>query len=365
MGSGASIAWFASEWTRQGPDENPAEVHELNGSSVLPGGCARDDRSGLLDPSAVFNAAVDAEIIGRSPARKAALPRVRPPEKAHLTAAELLRLAGEVPSCYRALVLVGGVLGLRWEEAIGLRVRHIDFLRRSGTVAQTVEEVAGHLTVVAQAKSEAGLRSMTAPAFLTEELVRHLAEHRPATAGGDLVFVGPRGGMLRRRFGERTLPPAAARAGLPASLTFHGLRHAAITALAEEEVHPRTMPQRTGHASARLTLERCTRVTDASDRGAAEALERRFRKAISGGTGTGVARGVRKQALGRGISPGQTALRLGRALPLQGRCRGFKFLSAHPPGRRDPKGDGRDVVVEASATVAHDRCPQCGHDLAG
>jgi integrase len=243
---------------------------------------------------AVLNAAIDAEIIGRSPARKAALPRVRPAEMATPTAAQLLRLAGEVPTRYRALVLVAGVLGLRWGEAIGLRVRDVDFLRRSVTVAQTVEEVAGHLTVVAQAKSEAGLRSMTAPTFLTDELARHLAGHRPGAAGDDLVFVGPRSGMLRRRFGERILRPAVARSGLPASLTFHGLRHAAITALAEEEVHPRTMQQRAGHASGRLTLERYTRVTDASDRGAAEALERRFREAISGGTGTDVARGPSK-----------------------------------------------------------------------
>jgi integrase len=243
---------------------------------------------------AVLNAALDAEIIGRSPARKAVLPRVRPPEKAPLTPVELLDVAGDVPDRYRVLVLVGGVLGLRWGEAIGLRVRDIDFLRRSVTVAQTVEEVAGNLTLVAQAKSEAGLRSMTVPTFLTDELARHLAEHRPGAAGDDLVFVGPRGGILRRRFGERILRPAVARSGLPASLTFHGLRHAAITALAEEEVYPRTMQQRAGHASARLTLERYTRVTDAADRGAAEALERRFREAISGGTGTDVARGPSK-----------------------------------------------------------------------
>jgi hypothetical protein len=61
---------------------------------------------------AVLNAALDAEIIGRSPARKAALPRVRPPEKAPLTPVELLDVAGEVPDRYRVLVLVGGVLGL-------------------------------------------------------------------------------------------------------------------------------------------------------------------------------------------------------------------------------------------------------------
>ncbi len=239
---------------------------------------------------AVLNAAVDADLIARSPARKTALPRVRPPERVTITAEELASLADEMPARYRALVLVGGVLGLRWGEAIGLRVRDVDFLRRTVTVAQVVEEVAGTLSVVAGAKSDAGLRSMTAPVFLVEELTRHLAAHRPGAAGDDLVFVGPRGGVLRRRFGERQLRPAVARAGLPASVTFHGLRHAAMSALAEEAVHPRTMQQRAGHASALMTLERYTKVTDASDRAAATALDDRFRDAFSPGKGTGGAR---------------------------------------------------------------------------
>jgi integrase len=202
----------------------------------------------------------------------------------------MLRLGDEVPARYRALVLIGGVLGLRWGEAVGLRVRDIDFLRHTVTVAQVVEEVAGNMAIVAEAKSASGLRTMTVPAFLLDALAAHLAEHRPGTAGDALVFVGPRGGVLRRRFGERILQPAVARAGLPAAVTFHGLRHAAISALAEEQVHPKTMQQRAGHANARLTLELYTKVTDASDRAAAAALDARFRAALSTDSGTGVAR---------------------------------------------------------------------------
>jgi integrase len=148
---------------------------------------------------------------------------------------------------------------------------------------------------VAEAKSASGLRTRTGPAVLLDALAGHLAEHRTGAAGDALVFIGPRGGVLRRRFGERTLKPAVARAGLPASVTFHGLRRAAISALAEELVHPATMQQRAGHASARLTLELYTKVTDASDRAAAAALDARFREALSRRSGTGVARGGSKR----------------------------------------------------------------------
>lgn len=229
---------------------------------------------------AVLNAAVDADLIGRSPARKVALPRVRPPERTLLNPEELVRLADAVPCRYRALVLVGGVLGLRWGEAIGLRACDVDFMRRTVTVAQVVEEVAGHVRVLpGEAKTAGSLRTLAAPPFLIDEIARHLREHRPEAIGDRLalVFVGPRGGVLRRRFAERTFNPAVERAGLDPSLTFHGLRHVAMSTLVDENIHPRVMQSRAGHASSKLTMELYAHVTDNADRDAANALENRFR----------------------------------------------------------------------------------------
>src|SRR6185437_10603156 len=76
---------------------------------------------------AVLNAAVDADRIARSPARRIALPANRATERPTLTPEGLVELADALPDHYRALVLTGAVLGLRWGEAIGLRVRDIDF----------------------------------------------------------------------------------------------------------------------------------------------------------------------------------------------------------------------------------------------
>ncbi|MGH9104943.1 MAG: hypothetical protein ACRDZX_03735 [Acidimicrobiales bacterium] len=47
---------------------------------------------------AVFNAAVDADLIGRSPARKIALPRSRPPRRVPVSPEQLEKLASEVPA---------------------------------------------------------------------------------------------------------------------------------------------------------------------------------------------------------------------------------------------------------------------------
>jgi len=232
---------------------------------------------------AVFNAGVDADLIARSPARKVALPRVRPPERKLITPEQLLLLADAVPGRYRALVLVGGVLGLRWGETVGLRVCDVDFARRTVTVSQVVEEVAGQLRVMpGDAKTVGSLRTIAAPPFLIEELAGHLAEYRSDVVAEPtaLIFVGPRGGVLRRQLGERVFRPAVERAGLDPSLTFHGLRHVALSALVDENIHPRVMQGRAGHASSKLTLELYAHVTEDADRQAATALESRFRTAV-------------------------------------------------------------------------------------
>ncbi len=224
---------------------------------------------------AVFNAAVHGDLLGRSPCRKVALPRVRPPDRVVLSPVELDQLADAVPSRYRALILVAGVLGLRWGEAVGLRVRDVDFLRRTVTVAQTVEEVGGQLRLVTEAKTRSSLRTMATPAFLIEALADHLSVHRADVQGDPdaLVFVGARGGVLRRRFAERVFAPAVRKAGLDPSLTFHGLRHVAITAMVDAGVHPRVMQGRAGHATSKLKMELYAHVPESADRQAAAALE--------------------------------------------------------------------------------------------
>ena len=244
---------------------------------------------------AALNAAVDAELLPRSPARKIALPRPVPSEQSGLTPSELSKLVKEVPNHYRVLVLVAAVLGLRWGEAVALRVRDVDFMRRTVTVAQVVEELAGHLRVVPEAKTRSSLRTLSAPVFLMDEIAAHLANYRTEIVGSNidpdsLIFLGPRGGVLRRRFGERILKPAAERAGLPSTLTFHGLRHSAVTAMADAGVPYNVTQARAGHSTARMTMELYSHRTSEGDRAAAEALQQHFGAAFSTESGTGVAR---------------------------------------------------------------------------
>jgi integrase len=202
-------------------------------------------------------------------------------EKGTLSPDDLLRLADEVPSNYRALILLAGMVGLRWSEAIGLTVGKVRFLNRTLEVSSTIAEVEGRLSVEAT-KSKSSVRTLSIPEPLVEVLAWHLASFRPDAGPADLVFTGPRGMPLRRSFAARVFKPAVVRAGLDAGLTFRGLRKVATSYMVDDGVHPRVIQHRLGHATARLSQELYAHVSDGADQDAAARLGARF----SGATGT-------------------------------------------------------------------------------
>lgn len=228
---------------------------------------------------AVFNAAFDSERIARSPVRGLKLAPAPARDRVTLAPDELLRLAGAVPDRYRALILVAGVMGLRWSEAAGLRIGSVDFLRRKLAVRETLAEVEGHLSVEAT-KSKSSNRTLSMPPFLCDALALHIRVHRPDAGLEDLVFVGPRGMPLRRSFAARLFKPAVEAAGLDCSLTFHGLRHVAASLMMEEGAHPGEIQHRLGHSTARLSMELYAHVSDDADRGIADRLNARFTGAM-------------------------------------------------------------------------------------
>jgi integrase len=63
-----------------------------------------------------------------------------------LTPDEFQRLLDAVPDRFRLLVLTEIETGLRWGELIALRPRHVDFLRRTITVEETIAEVSKRMS---------------------------------------------------------------------------------------------------------------------------------------------------------------------------------------------------------------------------
>ncbi|MCP3859313.1 MAG: site-specific integrase, partial [Phycisphaeraceae bacterium] len=160
-----------------------------------------------------------------SPCRGIRLSSQRQEEPRFLSVDELARLADEIGDDYRAMVLLAGAVGLRFGECAGLRVGRIDWMRRTVTIAETVNTVEGQL-IIGDPKTKMSRRTVALPEVVVTELAAHV-ERRSPIEPDDLVFTGAMGGPLRRgHFRQRIWLPAVARAGFE-ELTFHGLRHSA------------------------------------------------------------------------------------------------------------------------------------------
>lgn len=90
-----------------------------------------------------------------NPARGVTLPRKNKKPHIYLSHDEIHALAGE--SKYSTLILVLAYCGLRWGEAVALRVKDLDMLKRRMLEAENAVEVAGRIEVGTPKKLQAPL----------------------------------------------------------------------------------------------------------------------------------------------------------------------------------------------------------------
>jgi len=221
---------------------------------------------------AIFNYAVAADLIVRSPCRAIKLPPVSASRRRVVTAVELAALADALDG-YGPMAYLGAVLGLRWGECAGLRVGRLNTLRSTVTVAEQLTRGAGGRIVLGEPKSQAGRRTLAAPGALMDLLAAHLACRGLTGADTDaLVFTGPDGGPLRyENWRRRVWQPACEHTGLN-GLSFHDLRRAAATALVLGGVDLKTAQTRLGHSTPALTLGVYAQMSEVADQAAADML---------------------------------------------------------------------------------------------
>jgi integrase len=225
---------------------------------------------------AILNAAVDADLIGRSPCRGVKLPTVEQRTRPVITAAELRSLADEIAAEHRVIPYLGALLGLRWGEIAALRVGRLDLLRGTLTVAEGVIEVRG-VQHFGPPKSAMGRRTIALPHALSEMLSAHLSARGLTAATPDaFVFADGKGGALRySNWRRRVWLPTTQAAGL-AGLEFHDLRRANATEMLRSGVDLRTAQTRLGHSDPRLTIGTYAQSTTEGDRDAANRLADRL-----------------------------------------------------------------------------------------
>jgi len=94
----------------------------------------------------VFVRAVRDRLIDFNPCEDTELPKVIPKKTRTLTPVEYSSVLAEIPDRFRPLVMTAIETGLRWGELVALRPRHVDFLRRTIVVEETIVEVSRKVT---------------------------------------------------------------------------------------------------------------------------------------------------------------------------------------------------------------------------
>jgi integrase len=120
----------------------------------------------------LLNAAVFDRKVAMSPCLGIRLPEVRKTAKPIASVEDVVRLANAVPSEYSPAIYLAA-LGLRMQEVCGLKVKGIDFLRRSLTVELTVNEVEGK-NVYSEGKTLSAARTFQVPNSTIDMLAEHL-----------------------------------------------------------------------------------------------------------------------------------------------------------------------------------------------
>lgn len=207
--------------------------------------------------SGVLGDAVKGKRLAANPARGVdGLPRKTAKRRVYLTAEDVHRLADESGE-HRALVLTLAYTGVRWGEAIGLRVRDVGFLRRRLAVHENAVQL-GVDHAVGPTKGRKA-RSVPVPEFVLNELSVQCRGKGPT----DLVFVASAGGYLPRpKSSGGWFAGAVKRAGVQ-SITPHDLRHSCASLAVSAGVNVLALQRMLGHTSAKVTLDTYADLFDA------------------------------------------------------------------------------------------------------
>lgn len=238
----------------------------------------------------IFNTAVDDLLIRRNPCRIKGAGQDKANERSALTIDQVFTVADAIQPRYRLLILLGALTSLRFGEFAALRRKDIDLDRGELRVQRSQAELKHGRTIIKDPKSEAGKRSVAIPEVVLTDLRDHLDKFAEAGPDGR-IFIGPKGGPLRRRNFLRLWRKALADAKIEKEdVHFHDLRHTGNALAAATGASTKELMARMGHSSVRAALI-YQHASRSRDKQIADAISQNIRTA----RGMGHARGTPKQ----------------------------------------------------------------------
>ena len=230
----------------------PIDIREWLSALQADGLSASRCRAAYHLLGSIFRTAVEDGRIVTSPCIGIKLPRLPQVEMRYLQPDELRDLLLAVDEHYRVFVQVLATGGLRFGEAVALRVGRCDLGRSRLIVAESLAEVSGTLHFGPPKTHQR--RVVHLPRVVRENLTAHLT-----VIDGDestLVFQALRGGPIRySNFYRRVWKPTLIEAGLP-DMGIHALRHTCASMLIAQGAHPKAIQSHLGHQSITTTLDR-------------------------------------------------------------------------------------------------------------
>jgi integrase len=199
----------------------------------------------------ILDVAVRDRRILANPARGVNLPRRVAKEHRYLTHGEVGRLASNSGK-HGLLVNIFAYTGLRWGEAIGLRVGDVDLERRRLNVSVNAVEQGGRLDIGTPKSHKR--RAVPIPQFLASELGLAIQ----GKSRDELVFSDEFGQHMKRTrvsAGSKSWFKTALKVSGIEPMTLHDLRHTAASLAISSGANVKAVQRMLGHASAAMTLD--------------------------------------------------------------------------------------------------------------
>lgn len=209
----------------------------------------------------ILDMAVTDKRIPRNPARglkSYQKPAKSKPGQRALSRPQVELLAESSP--HPLLIRLAAYTGLRWGEAVALRVMDVDMKRRIITVTRGASTLPGGVHLEDSTKSRKGQRKdrfTTFPPSLDKALKKAMEDKEP----DGLMFPAPRSGSFMRTPSSRsswwTVARESARAidgTIPADITFHDLRRTFATLALTAGIDPNRVREMMGHETLDMTM---------------------------------------------------------------------------------------------------------------
>jgi integrase len=213
-----------------------------------------------------------AKLIRVNPCSGTALPRREPREMMHLTDPEIARLIAAMPEYWRPLVRLLVATGLRWGEAVGLRVGRVDLLASPAPkllVVEHLHELSSGELVFTDPKTRRSRRTVS----FTTSVALDLAPLHAGKESDELLFQTELGYPVRARNFRRIWVKAREHAGLP-GLRVHDLRHTHAAILIAANRPGSAISRRLGHSSIAVTDALYGHLREEVDEGILAAVEK-------------------------------------------------------------------------------------------